>query len=468
MNQPVTAADAIGFALLLGVVLWHSRHTMKSEGSFLVADRSVGLFALVATLVMTEFNTSTLLAFSAAGYRAGPMALALPMVFLIGLGFYTVTVSRAWKRFNRLSVAELFSTRYSPALGRFASLLLITAMIGFSATYVKSLGLIFQPLAAPVPFPLLSLILTGIVLGVVLPGGLVSVVRSDVVSFIATVVLLPTVFVIGMGRSAALGGLAAAFPVDQLTLAPLQQWTHPALPFWFVTSLIVLTCFTYIAAPWYGQKIFAARNERVAFLAVAISAVLVFLLYGSMVLAAAHYRVVAPELADPQLAVPSLMLEWLPPGIRGVGLAVLFAAALTTLAGVWTAMAAMAAVDFGLAAGTSVPAQRMWILFFAAASWLGGVFLVDDILNRLILANIPVAGLAFALLAGFHWPRATTAGAWASMIAGIAWGIGSFVVIGEAGGYTWTWAIYGIPLIFATGAIVSLLTPSPAPRQVTA
>ena len=99
---------------------------------------------------------------------------------------------------------------------------------------------------------------------------------------------------------------------------------------------------------------------------------------------------------------------------------------------------------------------------------MGGVFLVDDILNRLILANIPVAGLAFALLAGFHWPRATTAGAWASMIVGIAWGVGSFVVIGEAGGYTWTWAIYGIPLIFATGAIVSLLTPSPAPRQVTA
>ena len=129
---------------------------MKSEGSFLVADRSVGLFALVATLVMTEFNTSTLLAFSAAGYRAGPMALALPMVFLIGLGFYTVSVSRAWKRFNRLSVAELFAERYTPALGRFASLMLLLAMTGFSATYVKSLGLIFQPLASPVPFPLLA------------------------------------------------------------------------------------------------------------------------------------------------------------------------------------------------------------------------------------------------------------------------------------------------------------------------
>jgi Na+/proline symporter len=340
-------------------------------------------------------------------------------------------------------------------------------MTGFSATYVKSLGLIFQPLVTRLPFPLLSLILTGIVLAVVLPGGLVSVVRSDIVSFIATIILLPALLAMGTWRTAALGGLPAAFPPDQLALAPVKQWSHPALPFWFVTSLVVLTCFTYIAAPWYGQKIFAARNERTAFIAVAISAVFVFLLYGSMVLAAAHYRVLEPGLADPQLAVPSLMLQWLPPGVRGVGLAVLFAAALTTLAGVWTAMAAMMAVDFGFAEGTRIGVQRLWIICFAALSWLGGVFLVDDILNRLILANIPVAGLAFALLAGFHWPRATTAGAWASMFVGIAWGVGAFLVIGESGGYTWTWAIYGIPLIFATGVVVSLATATHA-RGLTA
>jgi hypothetical protein len=31
--------------------------------------------------------------------------------------------------------------------------------------------------------------------------------------------------------------------------------------------------------------------------------------------------------------------------------------------------------------------------------------------------------------------------------------------VGEAGGYTWPWAMYGIPLIFGTGIIVSLATP---------
>lgn len=81
-------------------------------------------------------------------------------------------------------------------------------------------------------------------------------------------------------------------------------------------------------------KIFAARSERTAFAAVAWAAVLMFVLYGVMVLAVAHFRVVAPDLADPQTAVPAMIAAWLPVGLRGVGFAVLFAAALTTLAGV--------------------------------------------------------------------------------------------------------------------------------------
>ncbi|MEO5896936.1 MAG: hypothetical protein ABIS06_14660 [Vicinamibacterales bacterium] len=464
-TAPLSVADMLGFCGLLAVLAWFIRRPAVSSGEFLVADRAVGLVPLVATLVMTEFNTSTLLAFSAAGYRAGPMALALPLVFLIGLAFYTATVARPWKRFNRLSVAELFAERYSPGLGRLASMMLLAAMTGFCATYVKSLGLIFQPLVPSLPFWLLTAVLTAVVLAVIVPGGLTAVVKSDVVSFAVTIVLLPALLAIGIRKSGALGGLQSVFPADQLVVAPIAQWSHPALPFWFVTSLIVLTCFTYIAAPWYGQKMFAAKNERTALIAVGWASVLVFLLYGSMVLAAAHLRVVTPALPDPQMAVPYMVVTWLPAGIRGVGLAVLFAAGLTTLAGVWTAMAAMLAADFGWSKASRIGAQRIALTVLAMLSWLGGTFLVDDILNRLILANVPVAALAFALLAGFYWPGATTAGAWASIAVGIVWGVVCFVAIGEAGGYTWAWAIYGVPAIFITGVVVSLLTSTQRPTS---
>lgn len=452
------ALDLLGFLIVLAALFVGARYHAHSDEDFLVAERRLSLFPLVATLVMTEFNTSTLLAFSAAGYRAGPMALALPLVFLVGLLFYTVTVARAWKRFDRLSVAELFAARYSPALGRLASVLLLSSMVGFGATYVKSLALLFAPFVPDVPVPAVAAALTLVVLAVALPGGLVSVVRSDVVAFVLTLALVPVLLVAGWWQAAELGGLPAAFDAVQRRVDPVAQWNHPALPFRFVLTLVALTCATYIAAPWYGQKIFAARDERTAFRAVAWSAVLVFVLYGGMLLAAAHLRVVQPALADAQAAVPVMVREWLPPLARGAGFAVLFAAALTTLAGVWTAMAAMVAADFGWRDARHIRVQRWVIAGFALLHWAGAVTLVDDILNRLILANIPVVALSFALLAGFHWRGATTDGAWASVIVGIAWGVGTFVVVGEAGGYTWPWAMYGIPLIAVTGVVVSLVS----------
>jgi SSS family solute:Na+ symporter len=454
----MNALDVLGFGAVLAILVFVGRRGAVSADAYLVANRSIGLWPLVATLVMTEFNTSTLIAFSAAGYRAGPMAIALPFVFLVGLLFYMLTVARAWKRFDRLSVAELFTQRYDASMGKLASGLLLVAMTGFSATYVKSLSLIFAPLFPSVSAWTLSGLLTLIVLAVVVRGGLPSIVRSDMVGFGLTVLLLPALLIIGW-KLMPPGALAQVFPPEQRTFNPVAQWTSAALPFRFVSTLIVLTCFTYIAAPWYGQKIFAARNERTAFLAVGISAVCIFVLYGAMVIGAALYRASAPPLDNAETVVPAMINQWLPSGLKGVGIAMLFTAALTTLAGVWSAMAAMLNADFRLA--SSVRGQRVTMAALAVLCWLGANLLVDDVLNRLILANIPVAALAFALLAGFHWPRATTAGAWASAVVGVAWGVGCFVVVGEAGGYTWPWAMYGLPLIFGTGIVVSLLT---APR----
>jgi len=445
--------DLMGFVAVLAALLWIGRRTASSAQAYLIADRSIGLWPLVATLVMTEFNTSTLLAFSAAGYRAGPMAIALPLVFLVGLLFYMVTVARAWKRFDRLSVAELFSTRYSPAMGRLASALLLFAMTGFSATYVKSLTLIFAPLVPGLSAWALSAVLSLVVVAVVIRGGLMSVVRADQLGFTLTAVLLPLLLFLGW-RLLGPGDMAAAFPADQRIFSPIAQWSHPALPFRFVSTLIVITCFTYISAPWYGQKIFAARDERTAFLAVGISAVFVCALYGATVLGAAVYRAHGTPLDNPETVVPAMIASWLPSGLRGVGIATLFVAALTTLAGVWSAMAAMLNADFKLA--LTLRAQRLTIGALALLCWLGANVLVDDILNRLILANIPVLALSFALLAGFHWPGATTTGAWASVAVGVAWGVGCFVVVGEAGGYTWPWAMGGVPLIFATGTVGSV------------
>ena len=138
-----TFISVIGLLLLIGLF---KNKKVKSQSNYLFAQRKCTIWQLTCTLVMTEMNTSTLLSFAGLGYLAGARALSLPLVFLIGLLFYALTVAKKWKQMDGYSVVELFRSRYGNTLAKLASFSLILSMAGFTATYVKSLSLLFSPL----------------------------------------------------------------------------------------------------------------------------------------------------------------------------------------------------------------------------------------------------------------------------------------------------------------------------------
>lgn len=420
---------------LLGLYYFGIYQKVQTGSTYLLADRKTKVFALTATLVMTEFNTATLLSFSSLGYLAGIRALSLPLVFLIGLLFYAFSVARKWKGFDGISVAGYFSKRYGRDVGILASIALLLAMAGFSATYVKSLYLLFAPFFPGLEPWTMSGVLALSVLLLMLRGGLISIIRTDIFSFLVCLCFFP---------------LMAFF---SYTGAPVES--EMVLPSRFIISLVVLTMFTYILAPWYGQKIFAAQSKKTAFLSVFFSAVIVFALYGLAVLSCSWLK---SEIQDPQQALPMVLLA-LPSGLKGLGFALLFAASATTLSGVWSAMSTLIVGDF-LPQNQGVKSLKGLTALCAFSSFVLANVLVDKVLDKLILANIPVAALSFALLAGFYWKRTSRFGVYLSMIVGWAFGIGSYLYFGEAGGYTWYWAMGGIPAIFISGVIGSLLVPN--------
>lgn len=434
-------------ALLLGAGIYRSRR-ITSESSYFFAERKTGWMALLATLVMTEFNSATLLSFSSLGFGAGFWALTLPFIFLFGLLFYAMTVAKKWKAFDGLSVAGFFSARYGRDIGSYASILLLIAMLGFSAAYIKSLMLLFQPLFPNLNSWTLSFLLFAVVLTMSLRGGLVAIIRTDILSAIFTIVFFPSLAIF-MWKSSSLPPLSY----------PATFSTEGILPLRFVFSLTILTMFTYILAPWYGQKIFAAENGKTAYRAVIAAAVLIFLLYGSAILATAFFRYRGYDCPSWEMALPHVIDRCLPSGIKGFAYALLFATSATTLTGVWSAMAAMGIGDFAKTNTAATCRRSIWLtLCFASFSYLLANTLVDKVFNKLILANIPVAALSFGLLAGFYWKRASRQGVIVSISMGILCGFGAYLLFGEEGGYTWYWAVIGIPLIFISGILTSLST----------
>jgi Na+/proline symporter len=420
----------------------------QSETSYLVADRQTGLFALVATLVMTELNTATIISFASFGFTAGFWGLVFPSIFLIGLLFYAFIVARKWKAYNGLSVAAYFTERYGTDVGKFASVTLLLSMAGFSATYIKSLVLLFSPFFTHLSEWTISGILMLIPLIMTLRGGLLSVIYTDIFTFIVTFIFFPLMAYSSWQSN----------PLEIPSFEIIFKEGSLVAPVWFIISLIVLTMFTYILAPWYGQKIFAAQTEKVAYLAVIFASFLVFFLYACAIFATIPLQGQA-NLVNPDYALPYAMLQ-LPSGIRGLGFGILFAAAATTLTGVWGAMTAMIVEDFfPKKSSTNISRVFLITLCMAFLSYLISNLLVDRILEKLILANIPIAALSFALLGGFYWEKSSRFGAYCSIIVGLICGIGSYLFWGDEGGYTYYWAIGGIPLIFLSGVIGSYFIP---------
>ncbi|MCP4924205.1 MAG: hypothetical protein GY915_09330 [bacterium] len=441
--------DALFWILIFGCISsilsvgFYASRNVKTESSYLLANRNTGLFALVATLVMTEVNTATLIAFSGMGYAVGWWALCLPFVFLIALLWYGFTVANKWKSFNGLSVTHFFTQRYGRDIGILSGCILFAAMAVFSATYVKSMALLFSFLLPGLSLLYLTTILVFLVLIMSLRGGLVSIIRTDVISFIVVAFFMPLLLY-----------YCWVMPEYREISPPSLREMQISLPPSFVFSLVLLTMFSYILAPWYGQKIVAAKSPKVARAAVMWSSILVFIFYGMAVLATTLFKSKGVSLTHHELALPSLIKQALPVPLQAFGYGVLFCIGATTLSGVWSAMTTLLVPR----ETTSKNKKRSIFLILACAitSWTLSNTLVDQILNKMILANIPIVALSFALLGGFYWPKSNRAGAYISIITGLIWGGGCYLYFGEEGQYTWYWSVYGIPLIFSSGIFGSL------------
>ncbi|NGX51824.1 MAG: hypothetical protein KR126chlam5_00111 [Candidatus Anoxychlamydiales bacterium] len=432
------------FIIFLAFIGLYKSKTKVFESSYLVADRNTNLFSLIATLVMTEFNSATLIAFSSLGYIMGKKAFLFPLIFLIGLLFYAIIAAKKWKEFNGLSVAGFFTKKYGKNLGKIASFLLIVSMIGFTSSYVKSLTLLFSEIFPHLNFWILSLGLVFIILLMCLREGLVSIIRTDILSFILILFIFPLI-------------LFFAFK------APMQvdvniDYSDSFFSFRFWLSLVILTMFTYILAPWYGQKIFSAKNEKTASLAVIFSSVFVFIFYSFAVFTTYILKEKGFILLNPEKAYPIALNIFLPIGLKGLSFALLFATSATTLTGVYSAMSAMVISDF-LKEKKSALQSKTLMIAFAFLSYILSNVLIDKVFDKMILANIPIAALSFALIGGFYWSKTSIIGAYISTIIGIIAGVVSYLIYKEEGIYTWVWATKGILLIFVSGILGSIAFP---------
>lgn len=460
MSTVDLAILALYVVFIISFGLFKARKTQKSD-DFLVAGRNLGFLVLTGTLVMTEFNTTTMISYSAFGYTAGLYATMLPIGLMVGMWVYGLVFSKRWKRINATSIADFFELRYGTTFRHVAAILFVISLLLISATYLKAAAKIFSVALGLSEF-WSAVILYVVVFTFTIWGGLMSVAWTDLAAAILVALGVPVLLGFSYWHGGGFTGLAETFEPKYLTWNTFSMMEDPLLPFSLILGIVLGNVLNGQGYPWTAQRMFAAKDERTAFRSMLVAAGLVSILYMMPIATSAFARVRFGRLEDPELGLAYALVNWLPVGITGLMLAVILAIAQTTVSSIWNTTASMLSHDiyqriFKPEASSKqiVRVARWSTLFIGVFSFLVSLWLTQ-VLSGLYLAIIFRLCLNFAIWAGFLWYSANRASAWVSTVIGVTLGLYFNATIPGNGWITWM-NLAGNSLLILGGIVVALI-----------
>lgn len=452
---------------IIGLGLWIGRKVRTAEG-FFVAGRSLGPGLLFSTMLAANIGGGSTVGATGLGYRDGLGAWwwvgsaaigSVLLAFWIGPAIHRIAV-----RHNLRTVGDYLEHRFGPT-----ERVLIGLLLWVGALFILSGQLIA-----------LAWIL-GVVTGVpklwgCIIGGVV------VTTYFAAGGLLTSAWVNMVQLTVKLVGLAVALP---FALSAAGGWSaiqlhQPTADYWgFLSSggsgVIYLAMLgpAFVISPGLLQKVYGARDERTIRIGVGLNALGLFLYAIVPVLLGMVARLRFPGLANPDMALPTLLLQGVPAAVGSLGLAAIFSAEISAADAVLFMLTTSVTrdlyarfIDKGADERQQLRVARLTAVVLGAAAVVLAMTAESVISALTIFYTLMGVGLFVPILAGLFIPRASSAGAVASTLCGVL-GVLAVQTFGHPGPSWMTPAIWGLLAAVAAMAVSLVVTAPPAAARTT-
>jgi len=441
----------LAYALAMLLLGWYGMRRARNQEEFLVAGRNLGPACYLGTMAATVLGGAATVGTVRLGYVHGLSGFWLCAMLGSGILVLNLFLAKPLLKLRIYTVTQVLERRYTPLARQASAAIMFVYALMLSVVSVLAMGTVIQVLFE---LPFWSAILLGGSVVVIYSsiGGMWSLTLTDIVQFvIKTAGLMFVLLPICLTRVGGWDALVAKLPASAFAL----------------TTLGYDTIFTYFLIYFFGiligqdiwQRVFTARSEGVARVAGSLAGVycVIYGLVGALIGMCA--RVLLPDLADANNAFAAIVRSALPNGIRGLVIAAALAAMMSTASAGLLAASTTLTEDLlprlrGGRASTLGMARLFTLLTGLAV--LAIALLVNDVIGALTLAyNLLVGGILVPLLGAILWPRATTAGALASMLLGS----GAAIVFMLKDGLEANTPIYfSLGLSLVSFVVVSLLT----------
>lgn len=481
------------FAAVFGIAFWAIRRERsgdESSADYFLAGRNAGWFVVGASLFASNIGSEHLVGLAGAG-ASGGLALgqfelqASLILLLLGWVFVPFYI-----RSGVFTMPEFLERRYSPAARWYLS---SVSVVGYVLTKISVTiyagGVVFESLMG-LNFwtgALIVVIVTGIY---TVLGGLRAVLYTDVMQAVVLIAGAVLVTIIGLVR---LGG----WDVMVETAGPgfFNMWkpiSHPDFPWTGIAfGAPIIAIWYWCTDQFIVQRTLSARGIDDARRGTIFAGFLkqlplfIFVIPGVIAYCLAQQNQINLESADQ--ALPTLVAALLPVGVKGLVVAGLIAALMSSLSSVFNSCSTLITFDIYKKLRPSTSDARLVVvgqistivLVLLGILWIPIMQNISGTLYQYLQSvqayiSPPIAAV---FLLGLFWKRINAAGAIAALVTGFVLGMGRLVAElnkGSLDGILYTFAdinfmhvaIFLFAICVVVLVVVSLLTAAPDPARI--
>lgn len=449
----------------IGVSVVRAKEKNSKIDSFLAADRNMNLVQTTSSAAATDIGGGFSIAMGGLGFTlgvSGSWMIAVSGLSVVMVSFLMVPKVKRWSdKVKGLTTGDLFEARFDRRTGTLAAVVIGLAWFTFVGGQIIAGGKLLQvTLNMNLTF---AVLLSGaIILAYTTMGGLKAVIYTDV--FQMFVLMIGIVFIavpIGLIEVGGWGAMVEKFNSSPETEDLLnwgavgwQQmlgWFFAVFPVWFIS----------IAAM---QRIVAARDVKTAQRGFFLTGIPIewplFAIGSTMIGLIARFLI--PDLADPELATPMIIMQLLPAGIAGLVIAAYIAAVMSSADSCLMGPVAIFTNDIYKKYLKPQSSQEQLVrvarytTIFLGILAIATAYLIPNVLDLILYAyTFGSAGIFFPMLGLLFWRRTTATGAFWSMLLGGSSAV-IYSILGEPFGFAASYLgwLIGLPALI----IVSLLS----------
>ena len=495
-------------AYLAGTVLfgaWFSR-SQKDVKDYFVGGRSVPWWAIMGSIVATETSTVTFISVPGVAFTGNWTFLQLVMGYMVGRIVVSIVFVPAYFRGELLTVYQILGQRFGAGVKRLAAGLFLVTRSLADGVRLFATGLVLAALLLAMPgveasarswVPGLDPTITILVASVLVMGittivytylgGMAAVIWTDVIQLViylvgagvAAVILLERIPG-GWDEVVRVGTAAGKFTVLDFTVSVTKSYT-----FWSgVIGGAFLTTATHGTDQLMVQRYLCAtssRQARVALLtsgAVVFAQFMLFLLIGSMlyVYYTGHATAeIAAFTVDGRIQsdriFPHFIVTHLPPGVVGLVIAAVFAAAMSTLSSSLNSSSATAVADFYMpmrkASDEHYLRVSRWLTAFWGAVQISVALIASQFSTRVVDEVLGIASFTNGIILGVFLLGTFAPGVrQRAAFAGIVVGAAVMLAVRVFGLTSWQWyVLVGSVVTYVTGVVASRADREPGPAR---